>query len=336
MNTGVSIIICTHNGASRLPDCLRHLNQQVTGGVPWECILVDNASTDATSETALRHWKADAPLRIIQEERLGLAYARETGLKSVTHPFVSYVDDDNWVSPDWVAHVQRIFTEHPEVGLCGGNILAVHESQPPEWFERFQESFAVGTQGDETPSDITQTRGHLWGAGLSLRKEALDKLFSAGFSPLLTGRTGRRMLAGEDSEICYALTLQGWRLWHDPKLTLKHFMPTSRLTWDNLCRMHRGFGASHVVLGLYQMQVCGPERFPYLSLTQQAKRAIKELFRRWRFFIPFQKEGNPELLRYQFYLAFFVFLLRNFFRYQGWRLKIEQLEPPQRPRGVRR
>ncbi|PYU17577.1 MAG: hypothetical protein DMG32_27740 [Acidobacteria bacterium] len=76
---GLSVILCCHNSASRLPATLGHLTGQRSGGrFPWEVILVDNASSDATGRLAQELWPQDAPapLRVVHEARLGLAYAR--------------------------------------------------------------------------------------------------------------------------------------------------------------------------------------------------------------------------------------------------------------------
>jgi hypothetical protein len=63
---GVSVVICSYNGALRLATVLSHLAAQEAGaGTPWEVIVVDNASTDGTADTARRCWPAGhaAPMR---------------------------------------------------------------------------------------------------------------------------------------------------------------------------------------------------------------------------------------------------------------------------------
>jgi len=52
---GISVLVCTYNGAKRLEKTLAHLAAQVTNStVEWEIILVDNNSTDNTSVIAKR------------------------------------------------------------------------------------------------------------------------------------------------------------------------------------------------------------------------------------------------------------------------------------------
>ncbi len=280
---GVSIVICCYNSAGRLAPALAHLRAQVfTAPLPWEVIIVDNASTDATAQTALDLWPPDAgaPLRVVREAQPGLSHARQRGLREAQYAFVSFIDDDNWVSPDWVERVYQIFCAHPEVAACGGRISAAFEAQPPEWFDRFAGRFAVGEQYAQA-GYVPDGRA-LWGAGLSIRKSAWERLTAQGFSPLLSDRTGGHLSAGGDSELCLALALNGWKLWYEPGLHLQHFMPRGRLTWENLSRMSRGFGAAQVTLRMYVVALIGywlqfPERQD--RLRDQRKKAFQAMTR---------------------------------------------------------
>jgi len=250
---GVSIVIPCHNAARRLPDTLANLAcQQVPPAIPWEVVVVDNASTDDTSSIALAAWpkSLSVPLRVVHEPRLGAAPARSRGLTEAAYEFVSVVDDDNWVCTDWIATVAEVMSQHPEVGVCGSLSRAVCEGPVPLWFDQFNSAYAIGAWGEE-PGDVTQKRAALWSAGLTIRKTAWEQLQQKGFQPLLAGRKKKDLTCGDDSEICYALRLSGWRWWYEPRLRFQHYLPASRLNWQYLRRLHRGFGASSIVLDLY-------------------------------------------------------------------------------------
>ena len=171
----VSICIPCFNSSARLPETLRHLQKQRTPeGLNWEVIVIDNNSTDDTAAVAVRTW-ADcnvAPLRLIREARAGLSNARECGLRESQSEIVAFVDDDNWVCDSWVALVDEIMTDHPEVAVCGGCGAPVFESQTgPEWFSRFQLYYATGAQVADA-GYVPLSRGALYGAGMSVRKSA--------------------------------------------------------------------------------------------------------------------------------------------------------------------
>jgi glycosyltransferase involved in cell wall biosynthesis len=253
---GVSIVVCCHNSARLLPETLSNLAAQQLSSPPPSCevIVVDNASTDDTGKVALECWPDDCPipLRIVLEPRLGLSHARLRGIAEAKYSVVCFVDDDNLVNNDWAEIVSRVMSEHPEVGACGGQVEAQCEVAQPLWFERFQNYYAVGRQAEQE-GDITDTRGYLWGAGLCLRKKALDGLVENGFSFLLTDRKGEALSSGGDAELCYALKLTGWRLWYEPQLRLRHFLTAPRLQWKYLRRISRGFGAATAGIDAYEM-----------------------------------------------------------------------------------
>jgi glycosyltransferase involved in cell wall biosynthesis len=272
MNGGVSVIICCHNSAERLPETLRHLAaQQVPEGLPWEIVVVDNASTDDTAQTAARCWptSARAVLRVVFEPQAGLSHARIKGIREARYEIASFIDDDNWTSPDWIKRVNALFASRPEIGACGGRIEAVCEITPPDWFESLKKYYAVGRQHSQS-GDITNTPGTLLcGAGLNLRAVAMRKLLEDGFVFMMTGRSGTRVLTGEDTELCFALRASGWRLWYDADLLLRHFIPKARLRWDYVRRLMRGMGESSTLFVLYLSALKGPpfDTYPPWKMT---------------------------------------------------------------------
>ena len=86
MNAGISIVICTYNGAERLPDTLWHIaKQQFSSPIPWELIVVDNKSEDGSAEVAVTEWRnAGSPsaLSVIYQPTLGLTYAGKPSSKT--------------------------------------------------------------------------------------------------------------------------------------------------------------------------------------------------------------------------------------------------------------
>ena len=251
---GVSVVVCCHNGAAKLPTTLAHLaRQRVPDEVGFEVVVVDNGSTDDTSTVAQRLWPADSPfpLRVVDEPLKGLSNARCRGFAEARYEFVSFVDDDNWVCPDWIGVVHEILLENPKVAACGGPTEGAFEVPPPEWFTSYQGNFAVGSQ-HEKPGDVTDRPNVLWGAGLTVRKSAWSALQQSGFRFRLTDRSGAGLTSGGDHELCFGLVLIGWRLWYDPRLHLRHYMPAGRVNWGYLRRLLRGAGWSSAWLDPYK------------------------------------------------------------------------------------
>jgi glycosyltransferase involved in cell wall biosynthesis len=247
-------------------------------------LVVDNASTDGSAEVARRCWPADASaaLRVVSEPALGLSNARRRAFSSARYELVSFVDDDNWVDPDWAATAEGVMAEHPDAGACGGQVSAALSAPAPGWFARYQESYAVGRQSN-VDGPVPDSRGYLWGAGLTVRKSAWEQLRAAGFRWLCTDRRGRRLSSGGDSELCFALRLAGWQLWYSERLRLQHSIPEHRLTWRYLRRLHRGVGASSVWPQLYfaalEAHPEHPRHDPRLGWSRRVLSSGKSLLR---------------------------------------------------------
>ena len=120
-SNGISIVICGYNAETRIVPTLQHLQrQQFTSTIPWEVIVIDNCSNDATAVTATNEWSKDpvTTLSVYREDRPGLNHARERGFREARFDVVSLIDDDNWVENHWVEKVYKIFESMPGVGAC--------------------------------------------------------------------------------------------------------------------------------------------------------------------------------------------------------------------------
>jgi glycosyltransferase involved in cell wall biosynthesis len=285
---GATVVICCHNSEPRLSRTLECVAGQL-GLDPgqWDVLVVDNASSDNTSTSAVTIWRAlssPVPLKTVSEPRIGLAYARITGILESRRQFVCFVDDDNHLAPDWLANAMAALTATPEAAAIGGATYGVFEDTPPLWFEEAQAGYAVGTQAP-TSGDVTDTRGYLWGAGLCLRRAAVVTLLCQGFTFTQAGRAGRTLGSGDDSELCLALRLAGWRLLYDNRLRLGHYMPRSRLRWPYAVRLFRGHGRSRIHLRCYRELYRGDalsKRPPppwYRMLLQMIKQLVTHILR---------------------------------------------------------
>lgn len=298
----VSIVICTHNGVKHLQATLTHLANQITApNVEWEVIVVDNASTDGTADFVRRIWTQPIPLRIVREQRSGVGHARLRGLDAARGDYVSFVDDDNWVAPDWVTRVECILHGEPNLGAVGSWNKPVFETAQPAWFKNFHLWYAVGklktVQGELTG---------IWTSGMSIRCNAWHTLLDSGFRPLLVGRQGARLTTGEDFELGYALQLAGWSVRHEPTLQLEHFIPAARLNWEQLRMRARAHGFATVWLDLYKIISKGnPEMTRGRSgiLWQwEVRRTLGRLRNNWREgmrSLQVEREGDAESLYFE-------------------------------------
>lgn len=268
MTPGVTIAICCHNSQERILETLRHLiDQKVPNELSWEVLLIDNASTDDTDFVASTFWDqhGNVPLRIIREETPGLSHARERAFREATHEIISFIDDDNWVTPDWVCLVSNFFSMHPDVGAVGGRGYEVSDGYFPPWFALIRRAYACGEQYDREMDVTDLETSLLWGAGLSVRTEINQDIRKKSYTFLCLDRVGRHLSSSGDVELCHVIRLLGWRLCYSPSMEFKHFIPKERLTWKYARGLYRGSGKGSVFIKILRSATRKSRRYHLLE-----------------------------------------------------------------------
>jgi GT2 family glycosyltransferase len=95
----VAIVVPARNEEQYIKPCLASLREQHFDS--WECIVVDDGSTDGTVARALDFERRDSRFTVVSHEAsLGVAAARNTGLELTSAPFVTFLDGDDFLYLD--------------------------------------------------------------------------------------------------------------------------------------------------------------------------------------------------------------------------------------------
>jgi GT2 family glycosyltransferase len=115
----VSIIIPHYNGTDLLRRCLRALQQ--TEYEPVEILVVDNASTDGSGETA----KVEFPqIKLIRETtNRGFAGGCNVGMREASGKYIVLLNNDAVVTKGWLGHLVRTAEDDPKIGALQPKIL---------------------------------------------------------------------------------------------------------------------------------------------------------------------------------------------------------------------
>lgn len=265
---GVSFLLCTYNGASRLAETLACLAaQDVAAGLLWEVVFVDNASTDGSAALARQAWKAlgaPAPLRQLHEPRPGYKVAMQRAIDQARYCYACIVDDDNRLRSDYLRTGVELLERHPRIGVLGGPNTATFDGPMPEWFPAFRHCYAAGPQLDRVGGRFVPLpegpvgRNVLWGAGMFVRTAIWHRLRAVGFTSLFTGRQGEANLtAGEDDELCYVAQLLGYQVYYSTRLHLSHHIAPGRLTEDYRDRLFYASARATPRLNAYRNALWG-------------------------------------------------------------------------------
>ena len=91
----VSVCISVYNGEDHLRKCLDSvLSQDISS---MEIVLVNDGSTDGTSEIMHEYQDRFPEIRIIEQENRGLAQGRWTGVKNSTGSYITFLDADDYL-----------------------------------------------------------------------------------------------------------------------------------------------------------------------------------------------------------------------------------------------
>jgi glycosyltransferase involved in cell wall biosynthesis len=125
----ISVIMAAYNAAEFIGPALDSLFAQDWD--PFEVIVVDDGSTDATAELA----ESYPGLRCIRQENAGAAVARNTAIAAASGELVANLDSDDILPPRRLSVQASYLVAHPEVGCVFGRQEWLN---PPPWLGRDQ------------------------------------------------------------------------------------------------------------------------------------------------------------------------------------------------------
>lgn len=247
--TDISVVVCSHNPrAQYFSRTLDSLRNQTLPKERWELLLVDNASKEPLAATWDLSWH---PLsRHIRECELGIALARQRGIKAASTDLIVFVDDDNLLASDYLSEALKIANQWPQLGLWSGTIIPEFELQPPPYLRDFLAVLAIREVKTPVWANIPTCYDALpWGAGLCTRRgvasaycEQYEK------STIHLGRTGISLVPGEDTEMCYVACKMGLGMGLFPTLNLTHLISKTRIEEKNLLRTSEGIRTAEYLM----------------------------------------------------------------------------------------
>jgi len=242
-----SIVVPTHDRREILPEVLDALEAQE--GATFEIVLVDDGSSDGTREL-LAGRRFRVPARVLTQENLGPARARNAGVRAASGKRVAFLGDDTVPVPGWLAVHHRAWSERGgEEGVAVLGYTAWHPRMRRTPFLDYinehglQFGYALISDPEDVPFNFFYT------SNISLsRALLLAEPFHEGFP----------YPAWEDIELAYRLRRRGLRIVYEPRARVHHDHPTDL---DRFGRRQERAGYSAVVFHRLH-----PELGPFLGL----------------------------------------------------------------------
>ena len=230
MTPEVTAIIVNYNAG----DELRHALQSIAGDrgpSPWDAVVVDNASTDASADIALEFQPHVTLVR--NSQNVGFGRAVNQALALVRTPRVLVMNPDCRLEPGAIAHLSRELQRHPDCAIAGPRILDPDGTEQGSArgdpniltglfgrsaaLQRLLPGFGIATR-NVVPSSAVPPGGSLpvdWvsGACMLARTDALRSV---------DGFDERYFLYWEDADLCRRLRTAGHHVRYVPSASAVH------------------------------------------------------------------------------------------------------------------
>ena len=258
----LSLVIATYNRAEQLMVTLGSVAMQNAEAESWECIVVDNNSSDNTRERveAFKSEHNSLNIRYIFEQNQGLSYARNAGIMASRGDIVAFIDDDERIVSDFVSAYIDLFDQHPDAMAAGGEIIAEYPTGRPRWMSRYTERPIANPMSFGDRVKLFPSSRIPGGGNMAMRRRVFD---SIGMFNTSLGRTGKRLLGGEESDLFERIVKHEYRVYYAPRAVMYHIIPKEKLSRDYFVRLATNTGISqrtraelnHTMLKLYVAEV---------------------------------------------------------------------------------
>jgi glycosyltransferase involved in cell wall biosynthesis len=218
-NQRVSVIVATHNDLDNLRACLASLARQTYPATAFEVVLVDDGSTDGTSDAVGRE---HPDVRLVTKPNEGAEIARNCGVDASTGEVVAFLDSDCVAPPGWLrAVVDRLA---PDPGrVVGGRII--HRGG---FWRRLT---GIADFGEYQGLARREVRT-LPSCNMGLHRALFDQV-----------RFDPRLAPNADTLFAEGLHRRGATLLYDPELAIEH---RPDVDWAKLLARARRYGRSFV------------------------------------------------------------------------------------------
>ena len=213
-NPVVSVLLVFYNQAHLSLMCLRTLLENAD--VPFELIIVDNASGDRTGELLDRLENVKS---VRNEKNLGFVKAVNQGAKLAQADFLLLLNNDAFIEPGALGAALRVLRKDATVGAVGGRIEALDGKLQEAGNIVWRDGSCAGYGRGENPEDgafrFRREVDYCSGAFLMFRTAQFRDLggFDEAFAPAYY----------EESDFCLRLAQQGLHTIYEPAVKVRHY-----------------------------------------------------------------------------------------------------------------
>ena len=136
-NPKISVIIPFYNAEKTIKRTIQSILSQCF--TDFECILIDNNSTDESCKIAEQFTKADTRFKLISEKKQGVMFASNTGFEISKGKYIARMDADDWSHPMRLQMQNDFLDNNPDYGAVATQVNHISHSEFTGGMARFVE-----------------------------------------------------------------------------------------------------------------------------------------------------------------------------------------------------
>jgi glycosyltransferase involved in cell wall biosynthesis len=229
-HTFVSVIIPTYNRCDHLPLTLNSFLAQTYPADRFEIIVVNNNSTDGTTDVIAQYAERFPIIRVVEEKRQGVHYARNSAAKIAKGDILYFTDDDIIAEGDTLLELVKAFALDPMIGSATGKIIGRFEAPPPTWVKKYLiNAYLSLTEEDKAEEIVVSHDDLVYSCHEAIRREVFFRC--GGFNP---ENTAGRWIGDGETGLGIKIKAAGYRFAYTAKSIVYHSIPHTRMTFRYL------------------------------------------------------------------------------------------------------
>ena len=126
MSASITVLMSVYNGLPYLSEAIDSILAQTYQD--FEFLIIDDKSTDGSTEILDQYAKRDQRIRIIQnEQNRGLGYSLAVGVEMANTPWIARMDADDIAKRDRLEKQMNYIEQHPKVDILGTYALDIND-----------------------------------------------------------------------------------------------------------------------------------------------------------------------------------------------------------------
>ncbi len=225
------IVIVSWNVQEELERCLKSL-PKACEGLNWECVVVDNASSDGTVDMVKRIFANEDKIDLlVNDSNLGFAIANNQGAVQHKSRYILLLNPDTFCPPGSLTELVRKMDLNPKAGIMGPKLLNIDGTYQPSVrrFPRLADQILIILKLHHIfpklkslqryfATDINPNRPlsveQVMGACFLVRASCWDQMH--GLDP-------RYFIWFEEVDACKTAKKNRWLVWYEPSVTILHY-----------------------------------------------------------------------------------------------------------------